>query len=213
MGLLSKVGQFFGEVTGFGGNGNPNPHNTDPSAFSEFYDKAIGDIKAVGTGGNMAKMRGGIEETALSQLAELENNAEGRKTNFMEDMSRAFNADAQNLARSKGGTGGLAGSLRMNGGMYDSQARETSRGLNDLYSQATDDLGALTGIQGNLYGQDMEKAQTGADINMKEMMSRRGQLNANNENTFNSEQAGRERRMNTLSGIVKGGGQIFGAGK
>lgn len=215
MGIFSDIGDFFGEVTGFGGNGNPNPHNTSPLAYAELYDQALGNINKVGTEGDLAKLRSGVGASAVDMLGDLENNAAGRKQNFMEDMNRGFTADVNSLARARGGTGTLKQALQPSGAMYDSQARATSRGLNELYSMAVNDLGNINSIQSGLYGQDMEKAQTGADLTMKELMSRRGQLNANNENTFNSEQAGRERRLNTLSGIVKGAGasSLFGGGK
>lgn len=212
MGIFSDVGKLFGEVTGFGGHGNPNPRNTDPEAYRQLYEEALGQIQGVGTDKNSMAMRGGIEDAAIGAIGDLENQAAGRKANFMEDMSRGFAADTQNLARARGGTGTLAQVLSPSGGMYDAQARATSRGLNDLYSRAVSDIGSLQGVQGNLYGQDFNKAQAAAGVRTNELGQRRGVLNQNNENIFNSEQAGRERRLNTLGGIVKSAGSLIGGG-
>lgn len=216
MGILDDVTDIFGEVTGFGSNGNPNPHNMDPTVYSELYDKALQGILDVGSGGNNGAMRGKVEGAALSALDNLDNNAAGRKEDFMEDMSRGFSADMQNKARAAGGTGNLASVLTPAGGTYDAEARARSRGLNDLYSKAIDDIGQLGNVQGQFFNQDMDKAKTAANLRMNEMGQRRGIGAQNLENTFNSEQAGRQRRMNTISGIAKsipGMGNMFGGNK
>lgn len=210
MGIFDDIVDGFSEITGFGGKGNPNPHNMDENAYTHLFNEALAGIEGVGSGDNMAKMRSSIEDSANSMLGDLENNAEGRKMNFQEDMARGFQADMTSKARSAGGTGNLASVLSPGGGDYDSQARETSRGLNDLYSAAINDLSGLTGVQGDLYGQDMEKAKAVANLKTGELASKRGIAGSNLENTFNSEQAGRDRRMNTIGGIAKGVAGIFG---
>lgn len=213
MGLFGDIGDIFGEVTGFGSNGNPNPHNTEPTVYAELYNDALNQINSVGTKDEDKKFRDSIQQTAQGQLADLENNAAGRKSNFMEDMSRGFGADMQNRARAAGGSGTMAQTMNAPGSMYDSQARATSHGLNDLYSQAVDDLGAIQGVQGNLNTQDFNRANAANNLRMSELSMRRGQGAINNENNFNSETAGRERRMNTFSGIAKGvGGAMQAAG-
>lgn len=204
MGLFDSIGEIFGEVTGFGSNGNPNPHNMDENAYSELYNEALAGIKGVGASGKNLEMREGIENSALSMLGDLENNAAGRKANFQEDMARGFSADMQNRARAAGGTGNLAQVLSPGGGFYDSQARAQSRGLNDLYGQAINDLGNLGGVQNQFFNQDFEKANTAANLQTGELAQKRGIAAGNLENTFNSEQAGRERRLNTFGGITKG---------
>lgn len=210
MGVFDDIGDLFSETTGFGGKGNPNPHNMDPEAYSQFYNEALAGIQNVGTDPNMAKMRGSIEDSANSMLGDLENNAAGRKANFQEDMARGFQADMTSKSRAAGGTGNLASVLNPSGGAYDSQARAQSRGLNDLYSMAVDDLGQLGGVQNQLYGQDMSKATSVANLKTGELANRRGIAANNLENTFNSEQAGRERRLNTAQGVQKSG-QAFGS--
>lgn len=203
MGLFDSIGNLFGDVTGFGSNGNPDPHNTDPTAYADLYNQALGGIQGVGASGNLADMRNGIEGSAKGMIGDLENNAAGRKKNFQEDMARGFQADMTSRARAAGGSGNMAQVLSAPGSMYDSESRANSRGLNDLYGQAVTDLGNLSGVQNQGFNQDFEKANSGAGLSMQEMMSRRGQGAANNENTFNSEQAGRERRLNTISAVTK----------
>lgn len=205
MGLFDSIGDAFSEFTGFGGKGNPDPHNLDPAAWQEMYNQALAGVEGVGNDEASKKMRGSIENSAQGMLDDLENNAGGRKANFQEDMARGFSADMQSKARSAGGTGNLASVLNPSGGAYDSQARAQSRGLNDLYSAAVADLGNLSGVQNQLYGQDMGKQMNKANIMTGELANRRGIAANNNENTFNSEQAGRDRRMNTYSGIAKSG--------
>lgn len=209
MGLFDTIGDAFSEFTGFGGKGNPDPHNMDPEAYAQYYNEALQGIDSVGKSENMAKMRSSIEDSANGMLGDLENNAAGRKANFQEDMARGFSADMQNRARSAGGTGNLASVLNPGGATYDSQARAQSRGLTDLYSQAVDDLGQLQGVQSNLYGQDMAKQTSMANLRTGELAAKRGIAANNLENTFNSEQAGRDRRMNSYGGIMKSG-QAFG---
>lgn len=209
MGLFDDIGNLFGEVTGLGSNGNPDPHNMDENAYAHLYNEALSGINAVGTTGNNKAMREGVENSAMSMLGDLENNAAGRKANFQEDMARGFQADMTNKARSAGGTGNLAQVLSPSGGNYDSQARAQSRGLNDLYSTAITDLGNLGGVQNQFFNQDFEKANAAAGLQTGELANRRGIASQSLENTFNSEQAGREKRLNTMSGIMKSG-QSFG---
>lgn len=210
MGIFDAITDTFSEITGFGGKGNPNPHNMDPEAYSYLFNEALAGIEGAGKSESMSKMRGSIEDSANSMLGDLENNAAGRKANFQEDMARGFQADMTSKARSAGGTGNLASVLSPGGGDYDSQARAQSRGLNDLYSAAINDLGSLQGVQGNLYGQDMDKARSVASLKTGELANKRGIASGNLSNTFNSEQAGRERRANTIGGIVKGAVGLFG---
>lgn len=201
---------FFGEITGFGGSGNPATHNIDDDAYATIYNSALEDLNGMNAGTKAE--RDSIQNALRGQIADLENNAAGRKANFAEDMSRSFAADTQNRARSAGGTGNLAQVLSSPGSNYDAQARGLSRGYNDLYSQATNDLGSLQGIQGNLFNQDAAKADATSALKMGRINQRLGISLQNAENDFNSEQAGRERRLNTLSGLTKIGGGMFGGG-
>lgn len=204
------VNNFFGETTGFGGKGNPDPHNMDPEVYKELYEKALAGIDSAGNTGEMGSIRSGMEGALKDQIGQLQNNAAGRKKMFEEDMSRSFGNDMQQRARAAGGTGGMASAMMMPGGAYDSHARATARGYNDLYSQAADDLGALTGTQNTLFNQDFNKANAKAGLHMNELSMRRGYGAQALENTFNSEQAGRERRLNTAGGLLKGMGNIMG---
>lgn len=218
MGIFNDIGDFFGEQTGFGGNGNPNPHNVDPLAYSELYNEAMGNMKgaqgqinAVGTDPASAKAKTGLLSTLNSQVSDFDNNAAGAKNNFMSDMSRGFSADSQNLARSKGGTGSFANAMHNPGSMYDSEARAEAGGLNQLTQQATQQLGSLTGSQNTLYNQDLNKAGMNASesnamgqLSQNELNARRGIMQTNSGNTVASEQAGAAKRGGTL-GTVAGG--------
>ena len=208
MGIFGDIGDLFGEQTGFGSNGNPNPHNIDSNAFRYYYDNAKNDLNSVGEGIPTDKLT-----SALSgQLEGLDNNMAGRKQNFMEDMARGFSADTQNLARAKGGTGGMANAFNNVGSMYDAQSRGTSRGLNDLYSQGTKDLATLGGVQNQLYGQQLSKQGALSNLEMKMRGQEMGVAEQANENIFNSEQAGSARRGNTISGIANAAGSFFAKG-
>jgi hypothetical protein len=202
-----SIGSVFGELTGLGGSGNPEPHNIDPGAYDQLFQAAMSDLggMAAPTSVIRKKLQGGVE----GQLDQLDNNAAGRKKNFEEDMSRSFGNDIQTRARAAGGTGNLAQSLSPTGAMYGAQARATARGYNDLYSQATQDLGSLSGIQSGLYAQDSDKAKSDSNLKMGRLNQLMGIGAQNNENTFNSEQAGRQRRMNTFSGVSRMAGGLL----
>lgn len=200
MGILGDVGNFFGEVTGFGSNGNPDPHNLNDAAYEDYYQQALNDIQGTASGTQL--MREKIQNAVLSQLAGLDDNMAGRKKNFEEDMSRSFGNNIQQRARAAGGTGNLAQVLNPGGAAYDAEARARARGFNDLYSQATNDIGKLQGVQGNLEGQDFRRGSATANLRMDRIGQRMGVAKQNAENDFNSEQAGRQRRMNTMSAIT-----------
>jgi len=197
---MGVLGDFFGEVTGFGSNGNPDPHNLNDAAYEDYYQQALADIKNSGEG--TQGMRDKIQSAVMAQLAGLDDNAAGRKKNFEEDMSRSFGNNIQQRARAAGGTGNLASVLNPGGAAYDAEARARARGFNDLYSQATKDIGSLQGVQGNLEGQDFRRGQASAGLRMDRIGQRMGVAKQNAENDFNSEQAGRQRRMNTMSAIT-----------
>lgn len=187
------------DALGFtGGAEDAAAFNMDPAAYKELYEQALKGIQDVGTDPNSRMIRGGLENATIGQIEGLENQSAGRKANFEEDMARGFQADVQNLARAKGGTGTLAQALRPSGEMYDAQARARSRGLNDLYSQATQDIGNLQGIQGNFFNQDMGKAQSAANLATNELASRRGTQATNLDNQWNAEQSKKSRFADTL---------------
>ncbi len=206
MGLFDSIGDLFGEQTGFGGNGNPDPHNLNDAAYEDYYNKAVAGLNDVGKTGQMGAIRSGLEGSINSQLANLDNNAAGRKQNFLEDSARSFSADAQNRARAAGGTGNLAQTLSMPGSAYDSEARGVGRGLNDLNSKSIQDIGSLTGSQNVLNSQDLSKQGTLANLAMQRIGQRTGIASQNAENSFNSDQAGAAKRGGTLSSI----GSLFG---
>lgn len=202
---VKDIGRGFGIG---GGAGEARDYASDPEAYKELYEQALMQMKGVGQDEASLKNRKSIENVLGGQLEGLEDNAAGRKQNFMEDMSRGFQADTQNLARARGGTGTLAQALRPSGEMYDAQARATSRGLNDLYSQATQDLGSLQGVQGNLQGQDLNRAQGVTNVYQRELDSRRGTNTQNLENQWNAQQAMYGRQQKTaemLANNVKKG--------
>lgn len=197
-----------GEITGFGGGGNPDTHNLDDAAYEDYFNKAMGDIRGASAG--TAGARGQINNALQGQLAGLENNAAGRKKNFEEDMSRSFGDTIQQRARAAGGTGNLAQVLNPGGAAYDAQARQTARGYNDLYSQATRDLGSLEGIQSDLYNQDYRQGAAAADLNMRRINQRLGIAEGNAANDRNADAVGAARRTNTIYGLAQAGGQAFG---
>lgn len=203
---MSKVLQGAKQVAagfGFGGGaGEAKDYASDPLAYQELYNEALAGVKGAGKDEASLKNRKAIEGILGGQLGDLENQAEGRKQNFMEDMSRGFQADTQSLARARGGTGTLAQAMRPSGEMYDAQARATSRGLNDLYSQANKDLSGLQGVQGELYGQDMGKATTLANVYGRELDSRRGTQTQNLENQWNAQQGMYGRQQKTAELIA-----------
>lgn len=211
-GVSKGANQLFGEATGFGAFGTPNPNNVDPAAYAELYQQALNQINQTGMDPASQALRTGIQGAAQSQLDNLQNNAAGRKQTFMSDKSRGFNADITNMARAKGGTGTLDQAMRGGGGMYDSQARSISSGLNDLYSQATKDLGSLYGVQSGLYGQDLSKNEAAAGLTGNELASRRGTAAGNAANTFNAQQIGAGRRVGTMGGIIRGLSSMGGGG-
>lgn len=208
MGLGSQLTDAFGEATGVGGSGNPRTHNVDDSAFEDYFNSAMQTLNSMGS--KTQPERDQIQNSMRGMLADLENNAAGRKKHFSEDMSRSFGSNTQNRARAVGGTGNMLQAMSMPGGAYDSQARETARGYNDLYGQAVDDLGQLQGVQGNLFNQDSTKAGAMSNLYMQRVNQRLGVGMQAAENNFNAEQAGRERRMNTYSGAAKMAGGMFG---
>lgn len=214
MGFLSDLGDgvsnTFGEVTGFGSNGNPDPHALNDAAYEDYYTQALNGVQNSGAG--TADMRAGIQSGVNDQLAGLANNSAGRKKQFGEDMSRSFGNDVQTKARAAGGTGNLAQAISPTGSMYDSQARQTARGYNDLYSQATKDLGSLTGIQSNLEGQDASRANSAASLNMQRINQRLGIAQGNASAQRDSDAVGAARRTNSINGIVQAGSQAAAGG-
>ena len=212
MSLIKQLAAGFGLG---GGASEARQYGADPEAYSQLYHAALKTMADVGIDDASKAQRNSINQILQGQLGGLEDNAAGRKKNFLEDQARGFNADAQSLARAKGGTGTLRQAMRMPGSMYDSQARANARGLNDLYSQATADLGNLQGIQSNLYGQDMAKATSLANVYQNELGSRRGTNTQNLENQWNAQQAmyGRQQQtVKTAADFISGSGKKAAAG-
>lgn len=202
------IGDLFGEATGFGSNGNPDPHNLDDAAYEDYYQKALSGIQSSGSGTNSA----GVQDALNGQLSGLDNNMAGRKKAFGEDMSRSFGNDVQQKARASGGTGNLAQSMSTSGGQYDSEARQASRGYNDLYSQGTKDLSTLSGVQSNLNNQDFQRANASANLDMNRINQRMGVAQQNAQNSFNSDQIGAQRRIGTEQGVANMIGNSSGSG-
>lgn len=196
MGFFKKVGQMLGVV-------RPDVHNVNPEAYSELYDKAAAEWNKVGGSAQDLSNNAAIGQSVGDMLGGFADNQAGRKALFQEDMARGFSADAQNLARAKGGTGSLQNSLRMNGGMYDSQAREQARGLNDLYSQGIKDMSGLAGIQQGQQSAQAQRANGLAGVYQTELASRRGQMNTNADNENNADQVQNGRLGKTLGGVAK----------
>lgn len=204
---LGDMFEDIGGLLGIGGKGNPNPHVQDDASYEDYYNSAVGDVMNSANG--TKDMRDALQRSIQGQLAGLDNNAEGRKKNFEEDMARSFGNDMQSRARAAGGTGTLAQVLNPRGEMYDAQARQTARGYNDLYSQATNDIGKLTGMQGQLEGQDAQRANSLASLRMQRINQRTGVANQNVGNQIASEAVGDARRTGTLKGIVSGVTGLF----
>lgn len=221
-GLVKAAGGFLGNTLEASGAKRMDAQETNPEAYSALYEDALRELNAVGNSADSKwraeqskQQRGALGGVLMDQIGGLEDNAAGRKQNFLEDQSRAFGADVQNLARAKGGTGTLAQALRPTSGMYDSQARATSRGLNDLYSQATQDLGTLSNVYGGFESQDIarrnqeqDRANSIAGVYQGELASRRGQINQNADNRFNTGVQQAKAHAGTLQAV---GGMAGGA--
>lgn len=182
-GVVKNFGQSLGESLGIL---KPKAEEVSPEYGQELFQKGESAFKDLGSDPNLQKQRELINKALEGQLGQLDNNAAGRKRMFEEDMSRQFSGDVQNLARARGGTGTLASALRPSGNMYDSQARATSRGLNDLYGQAMQDLGSASNIRSDLYGQDAQKAAGLSGIYQGEAQARRAQANTNADARWNA---------------------------
>jgi hypothetical protein len=212
---MGSFSDFLGEQTGFGGAGNPDPHNTDPNAYQEYYNKAVGgindaqsQINAVGTDPASMGMKTGIQGAVTGQLDSLQDNSAGAKKSFLSDMSNADSADNQNAARAKGGTGNLAGSLNSGGAAGDSRARAEAGGLNTLNQQATSQISSLTGDQNALFNQGLSQANASAGqadkaaaVDMQNKNDMMGVAQQDNANTVASEQAGAAKRGGTMGAV------------
>lgn len=199
-----SVGKGLLEATGLK---KADAQELDPMAYSELYNQALDQMRSVGQDPNSKANRAKIEAALGGMLGELDNNSAARKANFQEDMARGFQADAQSLARAKGGTGSLQQALRPSGAMYDSQARARARGLTDLYGQGIQDLSNLQGVQGNIYGQDLNKARGIADLASGELAARRGILSGNADARWNAT----TQQQKALGGTLQAAGAAFGA--
>jgi len=201
---------FFKDLSNSLGFTKADAETVDPEAYSDLYQKALAELEGVGRNTASSTNKDLINSTLQGQLENLDNNAAGRKMNYMEDMSRGHASEVNNIARATGGTGTLKQALRTGGGAANDQyQRNTSRGLNDLYSQATKDLSSLQGVQGNMFNQDLNKANSVANIYQTELNSRRGQANTNSDNRNNVAQ----NQGNLLAGTIGAGAQMFGAKK
>lgn len=201
--IFGDSGGPLGDMTGIGAK-NFDPHNLDDAGYEDYYNKAINGINNSGASTNAA----GVQNALNGQLAGLDDNMAGRKKAFGEDMSRSFGNNIQQKGRAAGGTGNLAQTLSPQGGMYDSEARQTARGYNDLYSQGTKDLSTLSGVQRSLNDEEFQRSSKAADLNMNRINQRMGVASQNAENTFNAEQLDRQRRMGGINAV----GKLFGMG-
>lgn len=215
---------FLSDALKFTGLKGPDQHNADMGAgLQEYldalkqYESSIGDISQIGQSGQMSPMRQKLESQIMEQLAQLDNNAAGRKQQFMSDMGRGFQTDTQNLARAKGGTGSMIQAMTPSGQMYDAQARERARGLLGLQDQALQHIGQLQGMQGNFYNQDVNKQSLLANARgnlASAKLGRQGQLLAGEQtradNAWNRDQEQYNRIGNTIGGIAKGYGMFSG---
>lgn len=199
-GIVRGVGETLGLV-------KPKAQEVAPEYGQELFQQSTKAFEDLGNDPALQRQRELINKALEQQLGQLDDNAAGRKQMFQEDMSRQFSGDVQNLARARGGTGTLASALRPSGNMYDSQARATSRGLNDLYGQALNDLGAASNIRGDMYGQDERRAAGLSGVYQGEAQSRRAQANTNADNRWNANQA----RNKALAGTIEGGTKAVGA--
>lgn len=203
MGGIAKAGKSLLEATGLK---KANAEQLDPMSYSQLYDQALEQLRGIGGSEASKANRAKIESSLGGMLGELDNNQAARKANFQEDMARGFQADAQSLARAKGGTGSLQQALRPSGAMYDSQARARARGLTDLYGQGVQDLSNLQGVQGNIYSQDYNKARGIADLATSELAARRGILSGNADNRWNAT----TQQQKALGGTMQAAGAAFG---
>lgn len=225
MGLFSDIGKGLGQLTGFGSAGRESitqGTTVDPEAYKQLYEQALAELRGVDT--NMSSADRGfqdqIRQAAIGQLGDLQNNAAGRKQNFMEDTSRGFSSDLASLARAQGGTGNMANVFggKSLGQAFDAQSRARSRGLIDLQGQALKDLQATQGIQGNILSQNQaqqglsaNKANAIAQLNMGEANSRRGIASNNAQSTLDANKQIQANRWGTIKDIGTGVGSYYGA--
>lgn len=202
-GIVRGLGETLGLV-------KSKPEEVAPEFGEELFQRNMQGFDELGQDPETKKRRAMIEKAIADQLGGLEDNSAGRKADYMEDMGRSFATDTQNLARAKGGTGNLASALRPSGEMYDAQARATSRGLNDLYSQATDDISKLGGASQDLYQQDYQRAAGKSGVLAGETQSRRNQANTNADNRWNATQARNKALSGTVSQLQKNAASAVG---
>ena len=206
---VGGAGSILGSVSESLGFSRANPEQIAPGTnhtYQDLFDKALNSFQSIGAEdeGNTKAIRSALG----SQLGSLDDNAAGRKRTFMEDMARGFSADTQNLARARGGTGSAVSALRPSGSMYDAQARGTARGLNDLYSQATQDLSTLGGVHGGLVNQDAQRKGAIGDFYQNEL-NRRHNINVQNaDHRWNAV----TQQQKALGGTIKGASKLFGVG-
>lgn len=198
-GIVRGLGETLGVV-------KPKAQEVAPEYGQELFQQGLEAFKNVGQDPASQRQRDLINQALESQLGQLDNNAAGRKQMFQEDMSRQFAGDTQNLARARGGTGTLASALRPSGQMYDAQARQTARGLNDLYGQALNDLSSASNVRQGMIGQDLQRAQGMSGAFQNEARARRDQANTNADNRWNANQSRNKALAGTLEGAAKAAG-------
>lgn len=207
-GVVKNFGQSLGESLGIL---KPKAEEVSPEYGQELFQQGLEAFKNVGQDPASQRQRDLINQALESQLGQLDNNAAGRKQMFQEDMSRQFAGDTQNLARARGGTGTLASALRPSGQMYDAQARQTARGLNDLYGQAMNDLSSASNIRSGMQQQDLQRAQGMSGVFTGEAKARRDQANTNADARWNSAgvqraaQSKQQENAMKMFGMAKGG--------
>lgn len=185
-------------------------YSVSPEAYSDLYQSALRQFEQLNNDqrGKQMEFMGAIDP----MLGDLQNNMAGRKKNFQEDMARGFQADTQNLARARGGTGTLAQALKPSGEMYGAQARARARGLNDLYSQGIQDLSGLQNVQQGVFDQQGQTANSISNIFQKELASRRGQANTNTDNAWNIKANQGKLLGSTVQGAAKAAASSGGGG-
>lgn len=225
MGFFSDIGKGLGQLTGFGSAGRESISQgttVDPNAYADLYEKALAELQGINTNMSVADQQSQdqVRQALTGQLAGLQDNAAGRKQNFMEDTSRGFSSDLASLARSQGGTGNMANALggKNLGQAFDAQARARSRGLIDLQGQALKDLQATQGIQSNLLSQNQaqhglaaNKANAIAQLIQGEANSRRGIATGNASNQFDVNKQLQANRWGTIKDIGTGVGSYYGS--
>lgn len=207
-----SVTSVWGNLTGFGGAGQPNPDMTDSGAYSTMYTNALAGINGAGASPGMQSLTDNVQSAAGGAAGNLTNGMAGLKSNYLQDMGQNFSANTQANVRAQGGTGGLANATLGAGKANDNEGQTASQGLNSLYQTGVQDIGALSGVQNQQFGQELNQANSAAGVDMNQEKLQLGIDQQNNANLFQAQQEQGAKQNSTISGLASFGSSMFAKG-